>query len=149
MGRAVQMEIFRNKRTILGGTLLFPFQPVETEITVPLAQNSFSTARESARAYTNFLRQHDLPKKIASFLTAWKKPFLLTPKIFRNFTRKILAKWKAPHVSLAFRNQDGIPSNSAMDRDNNMDSHGTVTKEPAALPTVFAALQACHLYSPR
>ena len=39
MKRADPLEIYQNKRTAFGGSPLFPFQAVGTEIAVPFAKN--------------------------------------------------------------------------------------------------------------
>ena len=68
MERAVQMEIFRNKRTIFkGSTSLFLFEPLERKLPFHLHKIFISTAHESARAYPNFLRHHDLPMRLQVF----------------------------------------------------------------------------------
>ena len=55
------------KQTSFGGSPHSPFQLNGTEIAFYLYKNSISTVRESARAYTSFLHQHDLPMKSQVF----------------------------------------------------------------------------------
>ena len=63
----------------------------------PLAQVSISTVRESARAYTSFLRHHDLPMTLEVFRPHGKILSILHGNIPESvLNRKFCPKWKAP-----------------------------------------------------
>ena len=72
---ADQMEIFRNKRTTLGGTPLFPFQPNGTEITVPFAQHFHFYCLPALKPISCTITTYH---EIASFSPPRNKHFLLT-----------------------------------------------------------------------
>lgn len=78
---------FRNKRTTFGGTPLFPFQPITTEITVPFSQN-----------FVVFLHPHCAITCIFFYppmrLQVWNDWF--ETENFRKFQPKILANWQVP-----------------------------------------------------
>ena len=111
MERAVQMEIFRNKRTTFEGTPLFPFQPAGTKITFPFAQKFPFCSRICSQLH-QLLALSRSTDEIAGFSPAWKKPFVLTRKISRMSNRKFWLNGKRPwfirvpefRILLEFRN---------------------------------------------
>ena len=75
------MKIFRQKKKNRQPSEVLHFfrsNRLERKLPFYLHKISISTARESAPAYTNFLRHHDLPVRLQVF---WPKPFVLTWKI--------------------------------------------------------------------
>ena len=79
--RLKSREIFRNKRTTFRGNPLFPFQPVGTEIIVPFVQNFHFYCSRIFSPLHQLLAPSRSINEIASFLPAWRKPFLLSRKI--------------------------------------------------------------------
>ena len=94
MERAV--EILRNKRTTLGGTPLFSFQPVGTESTVPSGQNFYFYCSRICLLLHQLLEPSRSTNEIASFSPAWKKRFLLSRKIFGISNRKFWLNGQHP-----------------------------------------------------
>ena len=93
MERAGQMEIFRNGNGFQRDSTFFVatgwngnFRFIVSKF--PFLKSSGAQLLEPSRS----------TKVIASFSSAWKKPFPFDRENFRDFNPKILAEWNAPRM---------------------------------------------------